>query len=322
MQEVNLDFLEERRTGIGGSDAGKVCGKSNFGGPHDVYLSKIQEVTPSARNERQDAGIFLEAGIAEWYHHKYGVKTIKPVEMYRHPELTHMICHLDGLVYNGSDVPVGIAEFKNVGVDKAWEWGEAEDDAPAEYILQCLHNLFVASGYHGIDFPYCELGVCIGGNELRRYRIEKHSQLTDTIITQEKDLWFNHILPKNPPPIDGSDGSLKTLQHTYPRDDGSEINGDAMASEWAEKYLLARDAKKDAEAQMKEAQAFLQDQIGVNKAIITEHGRFSWTSIAPQEAPDYRAIVEELSPADELIARYTKVIRQGYRRFNAPRRRK
>lgn len=37
------DWLRERRTGIGGSDAGAICGLNPYSSPMDVYLDKTSE---------------------------------------------------------------------------------------------------------------------------------------------------------------------------------------------------------------------------------------------------------------------------------------
>ncbi|MFR4400922.1 MAG: YqaJ viral recombinase family protein, partial [Peptococcus niger] len=54
------EWLEQRKKGIGGSDAGAICGLNPWKSAVEVYLDKLGELPPVEDNERMRMGVTLK----------------------------------------------------------------------------------------------------------------------------------------------------------------------------------------------------------------------------------------------------------------------
>jgi putative phage-type endonuclease len=193
---------EERKSGIGGSDAAAICGLSKWKTPLDIYNDKLSTI----ENNRDDYkeyiyfGSMLEPFIAD----EYALRTGKKIEvsdgLKRHKDYPWMIANVDRLIDGGK----GILECKTAGAFTSKIWGESySDDFPDEYLLQCAHYAIVC------DPEYVDLAVLIGGQTFRIYHYKRNPNLEEKLIIKEKEFWENHILKQVPPnPINNEDASL------------------------------------------------------------------------------------------------------------------
>lgn len=65
------EWLEERKKGIGSSDAGTIMGSSPFNTPYNLWLQKMGKAEPFKENDAMLNGHVLEPAVAEWF----GIKT-------------------------------------------------------------------------------------------------------------------------------------------------------------------------------------------------------------------------------------------------------
>ena len=82
----NEEWLTLRKTGIGGSDAGSICGVNPFGSPMELD------------NEAVRQGHDLEDYVAQRFMEKTGLKVRRSNFMYRSVEHPFMIADVDRLV--------------------------------------------------------------------------------------------------------------------------------------------------------------------------------------------------------------------------------
>lgn len=61
------EWLEERKRGIGSSDAGTIMGVSPFQTPYGLYLQKTGKAEPVRESEAMFNGHILESAVAEWF---------------------------------------------------------------------------------------------------------------------------------------------------------------------------------------------------------------------------------------------------------------
>ena len=124
------DWLAERRTGIGGSDAGGVMKMSKWSSWLSIYADK-KGLTPSKEaNEDMDFGNLMEPVIRGWVRGVLKSEGIearieKPGFMYRSKRWPWAIANLDGRIYtpdNGS----GVLEIKTADRSQTKEWKEGE----------------------------------------------------------------------------------------------------------------------------------------------------------------------------------------------------
>ena len=68
------EWLQRRKTGIGGSDAGAICGLNPYVSPMGVYLDKISTETTDLDNEAMRQGRDLEEYVARRFIEATGLK--------------------------------------------------------------------------------------------------------------------------------------------------------------------------------------------------------------------------------------------------------
>lgn len=66
------EWLEERKKGIGSSDAGTIMGSSPFNTPYNLWLQKMGKAEPFKESDAMFNGHVLEPAIAEWFALKTG----------------------------------------------------------------------------------------------------------------------------------------------------------------------------------------------------------------------------------------------------------
>lgn len=306
-------FTENRRTGIGGSDIAALFGLSTWMGPIGVYNSKLGIGDDVEAPEHAQAGNYMEPGIRQQFVDKSGLRVEKPEEMCRHLELSHRICHLDGVAYNGGSDPVGITEFKNVDRSKAKLWGEAgTDDVPKDVGLQCQNNLFVAANFYGVDFKICHVNACFGGNKFVPYRIEPHKGIQNRIAEVVDDMWFNHVLKELPPPIDGSEGAKALLKSMYPVDSGEELLAEAKDLVLVDEFFKSEAAMKEAKATLDLLKNRIIERIAHHSFFSGPGFKFTYKKTKDGQKTDWKGLCAELEFTPEQLAKFTE-FKSGYR---------
>lgn len=320
--EARAEFLAKRMTGIGGSDAAKLCGKSPFGTSHNVYMDKLGLSEPLAMSNRMEAGLRLEPVIADWYADERGATLIEST-MLRHPEYGFMIAHPDRFVINGSAAkPAGLLEIKTTDIGFAWMWGEPDsDEIPEAYNLQCQHYMAVS------NCQWCDVAVLIGGNDFRIYRVPRNDKLIQALITIEGDFWRDHVLTKTPPEIDGSESAKKMLAAIYPMHVDEEKLADEKVHVFATRFLELRTQIDELEANKLECENEIKNFLELASVLKGPEYRFTWKRTKDSVKTDWKATARELADfyvdPDKMLAetsaKYSEP-KPGYRRFTPPRR--
>ena len=201
--------LEDRRHGIGGSDAGAVLGLNPYRTPLDVYREKTGEADPPDLDDVEAVrwGNLLEDTLAREYSTRTGHKVRRRNRAVVHPELPFIRANLDRTV----DGERKVLEIKTAGYWARKDWGPAgSDHVPDAYLAQVMHQM-LATGYREAD-----LCVLIGGQEFRIYHLGFDQELADLIVDKETWFWRECVEKRMPPPPTTFD-DLKAL---YPTDDG------------------------------------------------------------------------------------------------------
>ena len=94
----NEEWLKLRKQGIGGSDAGAVCGLNPYSSPMKVFRDKTTDEVEELDNEAIRIGHDLEQYVAERFMEATGLKVRRSNYMYRSQEHPYMIADVDRLV--------------------------------------------------------------------------------------------------------------------------------------------------------------------------------------------------------------------------------
>lgn len=262
MNEV--EWLELRTKGIGGSDASAVAGANKYASPVMVYMDKVGMYRPDKPDNVKEAAKFgniLEPVVREEFKRRInaeraeqGLEPLRVVHrkaLFAHDEHDFMRTNLDGIVYD----PIlgkGVFEAKTAHYMLRDEWDG--EDVPNQYYIQVQHNMAV------MDFQFAYLAVLIGGNTYKHYYIERDQEFIDYLIMIEKNFWENHVLQRIPPAFSGHDEEKKMLNEQYPDSEHREgyiVNLPNSCIKLVERI----DAYKAVVKELQEEQASLENEL-------------------------------------------------------------
>ena len=209
--QTRQEWLKERQKGIGGSDAGAICGLNPYKSRLALYLEKIGETKPVQENEMMYWGNVLEDIVAKEFERRSGLKVREEHKILKSATHPFMIANVDRLI-------VGLDEgleckTANAYVKEQWTNGKVPDS----YMAQIQHYMAV-TGYKA-----WWIAVLIGGNDFRYQRVERDDEFINMLTELEFDFWFNHVLRGVMPDADGSESSTKIINEMFPSADiGSE----------------------------------------------------------------------------------------------------
>ena len=92
------EWLEQRKQGIGGSDAGAVCGLNPYASPMSVYQDKTSPEIRIQENEAMRQGRDLEDYVAKRFMEATGFKVRRSNVMYKSEEYPFMLADVDRLI--------------------------------------------------------------------------------------------------------------------------------------------------------------------------------------------------------------------------------
>lgn len=212
------DWLEVRRTGIGGSDAAAAVGLNPYKSQLELWLEKTGRDADLPKPDPNDTGAptywgtLLEPIVAAAYTQQTGHRVRKVNAVLRHPTVPFMLANLDREVIGVPDVQ--ILECKTAGEFGSRHW---ENGVPEYIQLQVQHQLAV-TGKQAAD-----VAVLLCGQRLAVHRIERDDDLIARLIPLEAQFW-QYVTSDTPPPGDGSESADRALRCLYPRDSGGTVD--------------------------------------------------------------------------------------------------
>lgn len=174
------EWLEWRRSGIGGSDAGTVVGVNPYSSWQELFLDKTGRLPERTPNRAMLRGLRLEPAIAQAYSERTGETFATEQECIRSDQFPFMLATLDRRTTEGK-----IIELKSVGFavgDRLGESGDV-DSLPGYWIAQAQHQMIVAKR------DLVTFAVFTQWEELRTYEVERDDLLCDSLITSEREFW-------------------------------------------------------------------------------------------------------------------------------------
>lgn len=227
-------FLQERLTGVGGSDMPVILGLSPWKSPLELYHEKRGEIAAPdlSDNDQVHFGVVLEDVVAKEYARRRSqaegreVKVRRVNTALRHKEHPFLIAHIDRDVLNESR----ILECKTADKWTAHKWGApGTDEVPEPYIAQAHHYLTVA------DEEQCDLAVLIGGNDFRIYHIRRDPEWSAIVINAAGEFW-TRVQEGRPPEPDYNAHAIDVAKRLYPGTDGSTLEANAELEHWRGVY--------------------------------------------------------------------------------------
>ena len=287
----NTGWLRLRKSGIGGSDAGAICGVNPYSSAMKVFKDKTSEEIEEQDNEAIRIGHDLEDYVAQRFMEATGLKVRKSNFMYRSKEHPFMIADVDRLVV-GEDAGL---ECKTASAYNADKW--ADGDIPLHYVMQCYHYMAVT----GKKVWY--IAAVILGREFTYRKLEWDDALIERLISIEDNFWNNHVVKGIIPPPDGSkvcDEVIQQYFHTARKASAIKLVGFDEKLRRREEILgFISELQAEQKQIEQEVKLFMQE----NELASSEAFRVTWKNIDSTKL-DAKRIKEEMP---ELYADYGKV---------------
>lgn len=227
------EWLEQRRTGVGGSDASALVGANRFKDVLDVYEDKKGVSEPIESNYRMRRGLAMEPGIREEFTRQTGIETQRR-GLLRNKERPHMMVSVDSMTSDG-----GILEIKTTSYHQRRDWDEEEGRVPQEAYWQVQH----AMGVTGRSHTWVAADV---GGDFMVIKVDRNEDDIETLRESSDEFWdrVESDLPPDP-------NSLEKIQQTYAQ---AEPGKKAVANPEIEKAVTEFAEAKEAETTAKERQ--------------------------------------------------------------------
>lgn len=263
----SAEWLALRKTGIGGSDAGTVCGLNPYSSPMKLFHDKISEEVQEIDNEAVRQGHDLEEYVAQRFTEATGLKVRRSNYMYRSVEHPFMIADVDRLVV-GEDAGL---ECKTASAYNADKWKDG--DIPLHYVMQCCHYMAVT----GKRTWY--IAAVILGKEFVYRKLVWNDELIARLIEVEKDFWENHVMTGVMPAPDGSPACDKLLNRYF----GFARKGSAVSLTGFDEKLNRRSEILEEIDRLQKEQSCIEQEVKLymqdNEFASSDRYRVSWSNV-------------------------------------------
>ena len=198
------EWLMWRRKGIGGSDAGAICGLNPYRSAIDVWMDKTSsKIKEEHESEAMRVGRDLEDYVASRFCEATGKKVRRRNAMMQHDDLSFMLANIDREVVGEN----ALLECKTANAYGKDRW--ANGKCPDSYEIQCHHYMAVT----GAEKVY--LACLIMGIEFVIVEIERDEELIRMLEEREREFWERYVLTKTMPPPSGSDADEDAIKELY-----------------------------------------------------------------------------------------------------------
>ena len=292
------EWLELRRTGIGGSDCAAALGLSKWQSQLGLWLDKMGQGKTTEETESMYFGTLFEPVLLNEFSRRTGKKAESCPFMFQSVEYPFMLADLDGIVRE-PDGSTSIIEIKTANAFAVNDW---VDGVPVQYYLQVQHYMAT------VDLNKTYLCVLLGGNEFQIHTIEKDTETINNIIALEHDFW-QKVVTKTQPEVDAQSG--EALNTMYPEANNTSVMLSDEADSIIDDYINLKAIEDDLKAKKAELENKLKSMLGHAEMGKSKAGFTVKWSNSTSKRLDTTALKKDLP---ELVAKYTK--ESSSRRFS------
>ena len=290
---LNLDkesWLRYRKRGIGGSDAGAVCGLNPYRTAIQVYYDKTSEEIEEIDNEAMRQGRELEEYVARRFCEASGKRVRRANALFYDEKNPFMIADVDRMIVGEN---AGL-ECKTASPYMADQWKEGS--IPVSYQIQCYHYMAVC----GADAWY--IAVLIYGREFKYYRIERDDEVIENLIRIEKEFWNDHVLSHAIPDPDGSKTADLAIAERFKETQGTTILLSGFDDRLRRRQELLT-VMEHMGTEKRQIDQELKIYLGNAETAENEHFRVSWKNVSRSSLDEKRLKEEE----PEIYEKYRRI---------------
>ena len=286
------EWLRLRKEGIGGSDAGAVCGMNPYRSAMDVFCDKVSAEVEETDNEAMRQGRDLEDYVARRFMEATGLKVRRSNVMYRNREYPFMLADVDRLVVGER---AGL-ECKTASAYSADKWKDGR--IPAHYEIQCHHYMAVT----GLDAWY--LAVVILGRGFQYIKIERDEELIRNLVQIETDFWNDHVLAGVMPEPDGSRACEEILGQYYPAANRETLQLPPLFNERLERRESLLEMIERFQAEQRQIEQEIKLYMKDGQEAVNDRYRVTWSDVESARL-DVRRLKEEKPEVYQEFAKKT-----------------
>lgn len=284
------EWLQLRKNGIGGSDAGAICGLNPYSSPLSVYMDKTGKLEEKEDNEAMRQGRDLEEYVARRFCEETKLKVRKSNMMYVSREYPFMLADVDRLIV-GKDAGL---ECKTASAFQADKWKDG--NVPPHYAIQCFHYMAVTGRKNWY------IAVLILGQGFHYTKLTWDDEIIRSLVQLEKNFWEKHITAQVLPEPDGSKISSEVIaQYFQAARTGSEIHLEGFGERLKRREELLQLEKK-LERERKAIEQQIQIAMAENELAVEDRYRISWSNVYTKRL-DSKRLKEE---RPEIYQEYIK----------------
>jgi putative phage-type endonuclease len=305
------EWLEKRREGIGGSDAGAIMGYSDYASRLTLYLQKKGIVASKEMSRAAKRGKLLEPVVRDWFAENWPELDVARVPyIFCSPDYPFMSANIDGLI-RADVATIGGKTITGLGgleiKSSKTGYGFGKDEVPDAYYAQVQHYMCV------LGLRWFVLSACfLETEEIVDYVIERDEGFIADLVNQEKDFWENFFVPGIIPAAVGLDAEDAMITSLFDGSRSTIVLSDQEIALCAERVEL-KNTQKAVEDRIKAIDVDIKTSLikakgnPDEKKISAIAGRYaiSWSRF------DTRRIDTEAIKKAGLFDQYSKVSESG-----------
>lgn len=202
------EWLEERKKGIGGSDAATILGKNPYKTNTDLWEEKTgrKEAEDISDKSYVQYGTKAEDFLRELFKLDYPQYEVTHQEntIIKHPKYPFLFASLDGQLVDKETGELGVLEIKTSEILRSMQKEKWKEKIPDNYYCQVLHYLNV-TGY-SFAVLKAQLRYDYNGDirlETKHYTIKRQEVEEDIKLLCEKEIefWTKYVEKDVAPPL-------------------------------------------------------------------------------------------------------------------------
>jgi putative phage-type endonuclease len=268
------DWLEKRRSGVGGSDVAALLGHSKTRGAYAVYASKVApvDIQPHYNDEAAHWGNVLEPVVAAEFSQRTGYAVHEGKFLARSTRWPWLLATVDRWVHTGGPPISGllhsergeqvvlnadaILEVKTQSAFKAHEWSGGQ---VPDWVLDQVQHYLAVTG-----FERAWVAVLVGGQAYQHVEVPASPDYQAAILEATTLFWHDYVLKKREPKPDGLDATTDAIGQRFAAGGAEPISldDDVEAQTWLRTYRMLKQQYRVTGENLQAAENWLKQRMG------------------------------------------------------------
>lgn len=278
---LRAEWLEDRRSYYGGTDAAALVGMSKYKSPLEVWLDKTGAPRTDESSIMAKMGTALEPLCKELFETIEG-KTVQPGLKITSPDFPqYFAANVDGLIPEER----AVVEYKTYDFSTKSEWGEdGTDEIPPAYYCQCQWYMMLT----GYELCYV-FAFNRSSGESATYIVRPHAELQAKLSTTVVDFHEKYVVPRVQPEFSAMECDIEYLKQRYDPQ-ANVVVATREIDQAAHRLLDVNEALRPLSKEKKQLETQIKAAIGLASAIETAVGRFEWPMGAEKQVVNWENI--------------------------------